>query len=125
MLNLDIPLSDVSPTQSDIKIVEDDHKRVRLMIDNHTADPNKIVGLFMVTLVLKRRRNNTELTPVTSMVMVLAESEQGAIEQARDNIMGPNPTSALDASEAMKEGRLTATAHRVPLHIRGWGTITF
>ena len=104
-----------------LQIAEDDEYKLHLQ---RSDKPDETVGLWFVTLVLEREhREFTKLVPSTTCYYVLAEDEEGAISQVND---GPfNFGNAMDGYEAIKDGRMKATAFRVPFHIRGWGSQTF
>ena len=79
------------------------------------------MGLYQVNLAMNRTNGNCRFPPVLSTYFVLAESEEGAINQVRDDAAGGKCLSGLYAMEA---GELTGVAYRLPLHIRGWGSRT-
>ena len=77
--------------------------------------------LWMVVYTYSDGRIN----PFTSIVYVLAQNEKQAIQQGEDVAVGPFRPSAVEGSMAFEDGRLTATATRVPFLVRGWGRSTF
>lgn len=118
-----------------VHVVEDESRQLHLRMDRG-KDPSMLVGLYQVVLTVERysytdpdkekdNRHRTKLVPATSMYYVVAESEEGAISQVSDAPIGIEPKSAIDGNQAIKEGRMTATATRIPMHVRGWGLHTF
>ena len=77
-------------------------------------------ALFQVILTMKQPNKRETV----SICFCLAPSPEGAIAQVSDEACGPD-AGCLAGYEAMKAGRLTATATKIPLHIRGWGVQTF
>jgi hypothetical protein len=74
--------------------------------------------LFLVTLT----RNREDRDAVVSQYHVIAESEEGAIAQV-EKLAYPEHRGCCLEPEQLKN--LTATATRIPMYIRGWGTQTF
>jgi hypothetical protein len=89
-------------------------------------DPPVLVGLWQVQMTVKRKcANDRALNPATTICYVIAEDEEGAIGQVADVPLGVCPDNQPTGRELIKSGEMTATAHRVPLVLRGWGTQTF
>ena len=109
---------------SGIHVAEDENYNLHLLLERGLDKP-MIVGLWQVTMTMARySKDGTKLTPATSMALVIAESENGAISQVHDIAWGRD-TGYHDWEDAVKDGELIASAVRQPLHIRGWGTRTF
>ena len=72
-------------------------------------------GLYMVTMIY---------SPKVHIAYVLAPSEKEAIAQV-DQLPMDEGEYILEGREAIDSGEMTATAVRVPFHIRGWGLETF
>ena len=86
-----------------------------------TVTPYSYIG--MAKGLPDEERGNS--TPATSIYYVLAEDEDGAAQQVSDNAVGIRPVDGGEGNRLLDEGRMTAVAHRVPFHIRGWGSRTF
>lgn len=103
-------------------------ERLQIKLNKHNHRPDlfspdngQVYGLYMVTYVYKDERN----AAFTSMVYVLAQSAEDAIAQGDDIAVGPFRPSALEGPQALQDGRLKATAVRIPFLIRGYGRNTF
>lgn len=109
-------------TVSTINIVEREDRSLQLSLPNHK--PQTGAGLFLVSLTRHdiHTRDGIKLNDITMTAYVIAESAEGAVDQALASIYEGD---WVRANEARQENRVEGTATRIPVLVRGWGQKAF
>ena len=94
-------------------------KNIMATIANGEVVPH---NLYMVTMTYRPKRGTMHAK--THIAYVLAPSQAAAISQV-DQIPMDTESYILEGQKAIESGEMTASAVRIPMHIRGWGLETF
>jgi hypothetical protein len=117
-------------TNTNIEIVEsttnlnivEDQETYEVALANTAYDQIVPFGLYMVTMTYKRK--DSRMRANTHIAYVMAPDEATAISQV-SQIPMDTEDCAISGSLALQSGEMTASAVRIPMHIRGWGLTTF
>jgi len=95
-----------------LAVAEEKEKYTQVLVNAN--EENRPMGLYCVSLKHERGMVN---------LFVIAESEEGAIQQVND--VPFKPCDYGYGASLLESGEMTAHASRIPMYIRGWGDNTY